>query len=46
MSSLGNWGRIGQPGTVREEWFPDAASAVADLERRMAAKHARGYQRE
>jgi len=38
------WGRIGRPGTVREEWFPDAASAAADLERRMAAKHARGYQ--
>jgi len=40
------WGRVGQPGTVREEWFPDAASAAADLERRMAAKHARGYQLE
>jgi predicted DNA-binding WGR domain protein len=37
------WGRVGQPGTVREEWFPDAASAVTDLERRAETKRARGY---
>jgi len=40
------WGRTGRPGTVREEWFPDATTAAAALERRMAAKHARGYQQE
>ena len=40
------WGRIGRSGTVREKWFPEAASAAADFARRMAAKHARGYQRE
>ena len=37
------WGRVGQAGTVREEWFPDAASAMADFARRIKTKRARGY---
>ena len=40
------WGRVGQAGSVREEWFPDLISARQDLQRRAAAKQSRGYRPE
>jgi predicted DNA-binding WGR domain protein len=40
------WGRIGRSGTVREEWFPDEASATANFERHTDVRRARGYRPE
>lgn len=40
------WGRVGQAGSVREEWFPDLISASQALQRRAAAKQSRGYRPE
>jgi len=40
------WGRVGHPGSVREEWFPDLVSATEDFQRRAAAKQSRGYRPE
>ena len=37
------WGRIGSPGTVRQRTYPDATSATAALDQRVAAKARRGY---
>ena len=39
------WGRIGSPGTVRQRTYPDATSATAALDQRVAAKARRGYRR-
>jgi predicted DNA-binding WGR domain protein len=38
------WGRIGQPGTVREEWFETAELAEAAGLRLIRRKERRGYQ--
>jgi len=40
------WGRVGQAGSVREEWFPDPVSATEDFRRRAVAKQSRGYEPE
>jgi predicted DNA-binding WGR domain protein len=37
------WGRIGSPGTVREQLFETEQSAAVALGRRTAAKTRRGY---
>jgi predicted DNA-binding WGR domain protein len=37
------WGRIGQPGTVRQEVYGDEAAAGAVLTARIAKKIKRGY---
>ena len=37
------WGRIGQGGQVRMDWFPDESQAVAALITLEAAKRLRGY---
>lgn len=37
------WGRIGQPGTVRERWFATEAAARAAGLRLRARKERRGY---
>jgi predicted DNA-binding WGR domain protein len=38
------WGRIGSPGQVRADPYPDAAQAEAAAEQLAAAKRRRGYQ--
>jgi predicted DNA-binding WGR domain protein len=38
------WGRIGSPGTVRSDPFPDQVDAEAAAERLAAAKRRKGYQ--
>jgi predicted DNA-binding WGR domain protein len=40
---LREWGRIGQRGHVRMDWFPDEGQAVAALITLEAAKRLRGY---
>lgn len=37
------WGRIGQPGTVRSLTFSDAATARDEVEAMIARKEHRGY---
>lgn len=37
------WGRIGQGGQVRMDWFADEAQAIAALIKLEAAKRRRGY---
>jgi predicted DNA-binding WGR domain protein len=37
------WGRIGSPGTVREQWFDDEASAIAERDTLVKQKLRRGY---
>jgi len=37
------WGRIGSPGTVREEWFPSGIEAEGALSRALKQKQSRGY---
>jgi predicted DNA-binding WGR domain protein len=37
------WGRIGSPGTVREEWFDNAELAAQQLARVAEAKRRKGY---
>lgn len=37
------WGRIGSPGTVREDWFVTEAEALAAREHLAAQKSRRGY---
>ncbi len=37
------WGRIGQPGTVREEWFETAVLAESAGLRLIRRKERRGY---
>jgi predicted DNA-binding WGR domain protein len=37
------WGRIGSPGTVREKWFDDEASAIAEADTLAKQKVRRGY---
>lgn len=39
------WGRIGSPGTVREQLFESEQSAAAALAKRTAVKARRGYVR-
>lgn len=38
------WGRIGQPGTVRETWFESESAAIEAGERVRQGKEKRGYQ--
>lgn len=38
------WGRIGQPGTVREAWFETEAAAIEAGEKVRQRKERRGYQ--
>jgi predicted DNA-binding WGR domain protein len=38
------WGRIGSPGTVREEWFADNMQAEKAATQLFAEKTRRGYQ--
>jgi len=37
------WGRIGQPGTVRETWFETETAAIEAGERWRERKERRGY---
>lgn len=37
------WGRIGQPGTVRETWFESESAAIEAGERLRQRKERRGY---
>ena len=37
------WGRIGSPGTVREEWFDNPEAAAATAARLSLEKRRRGY---
>ncbi len=37
------WGRIGSPGTVREEWFESEAEAIQDGLALCRRKERRGY---
>ena len=37
------WGRIGAPGTVRQDWFDTEGAAVARAAHLVAAKRRRGY---
>lgn len=37
------WGRIGSPGTVREEWFDTEAQAQETADRVKAKKEKQGY---
>lgn len=37
------WGRIGHPGTVRDDWFPTFEAAALRLEERTEDKLRRGY---
>ena len=43
VSLAREWGRIGQPGTLRLEPYADADAAGAALSRLAAAKQRRGY---
>jgi predicted DNA-binding WGR domain protein len=45
VSVVREWGRIGQPGTVRHVVFADETAARAALALRMSRKIKRGYQR-
>jgi predicted DNA-binding WGR domain protein len=45
VSVVKEWGRIGQPGTVRQEVCADETAARAALALRMSRKFKRGYQR-
>jgi predicted DNA-binding WGR domain protein len=38
------WGRIGSPGTVREQWFESEDQALAAADRLKVEKQKRGYQ--
>lgn len=42
-SLVREWGRIGQPGTVRTDPFTTEEEAVAALERKARQKQKRGY---
>jgi predicted DNA-binding WGR domain protein len=37
------WGRIGAPGTVREDWFPSREAAITSAEALIARKRRRGH---
>jgi predicted DNA-binding WGR domain protein len=43
---LREWGRIGQPGTVRKDWYGDKAQAHAASNKRLSQKLKRGYSQE
>lgn len=43
LNALREWGRIGQGGQVRMDWFADEGHAVAALVALEAAKRRRGY---
>jgi predicted DNA-binding WGR domain protein len=45
VSVVREWGRIGQPGTVRREVCTDVTAARAALALRMSMKLKRGYRR-
>ena len=38
------WGRIGSPGTVREEWFDDMPAALSVVAKLTNSKQQRGYE--
>jgi predicted DNA-binding WGR domain protein len=40
---IAEWGRIGSPGTVREQIFPTEGTAEAALTKRLKIKTRRGY---
>ena len=40
---VAEWGRIGSPGTVREQPFPTVDMAQAALDKRLQVKTRRGY---
>lgn len=40
---LREWGRIGQPGTVRKDWYEDEAQARIALDKILNQKLKRGY---
>ena len=40
---VAEWGRIGSPGTVRQQPFPTADLAQAALDKRLQVKARRGY---
>ena len=40
---VAEWGRIGSPGTVRQQPFPTADLAQAALDKRLQVKTRRGY---
>jgi predicted DNA-binding WGR domain protein len=42
---IAEWGRVGSPGTVREQVFQTEQSAEAALIKRVTAKTKRGYMR-
>ena len=43
---LREWGRIGQPGTVRKDWYPDQSLAQAASTQILKQKLKRGYLQE
>ena len=43
---LREWGRIGQPGTVRQDWYGDEAQAQAASSKLLTQKLKRGYSQE
>lgn len=43
-SLVREWGRIGQPGTVRETWFETESAAIEAGDRLRQRKERRGYQ--
>lgn len=43
---LREWGRIGQPGTVRKDWYGDEAQARTASEKILSQKLQRGYSQE
>jgi predicted DNA-binding WGR domain protein len=43
---LREWGRIGQPGTVRKDWYGDEAQAQAASSKLLNQKLKRGYSQE
>lgn len=43
LALVREWGRIGQPGTVRESWFETEAAAIEAGEQVRQRKERRGY---
>jgi predicted DNA-binding WGR domain protein len=43
---LREWGRIGQTGTVRKDWYRDEAQAQAASDKLLSQKLKRGYSQE
>ena len=43
---LREWGRIGQPGTVRKDWYESETQAQAASDKLLSQKLKRGYSQE